>query len=236
MNDLDQVMAQLRQLAKPATRQIYLRHGAPENSDGVAVADLKKLARDYRQRQDLALQLYETGHGDAQYLAGLIARGHLMSAELLDHWAATASWYMVAEYTVPWVCAESAHAWDCPARWIENEADNVCSAAWSTLAANVAVIADERLDLARLEAYLGQVEKTIHHMGNRSRYAMNQFLISVGCYVTPLYQRALDVARNVGSVAVDLGQTTCKVPLASAYITKVEQMGRLGKKRKTARC
>lgn len=236
MNELDQVMAQLRQLTKAATRQIYLRHGAPENTDGVAVADLKKLARDYRQRQDLALQLYETGHGDAQYLAGLIARGHLMSAEQLDHWAATACWYMVAEYTVPWVCAESAHAWDCPARWIEDEVDHVGSAAWSTLAANVALIADEKLDLARLEAYLGQVEKNIHQTSNRRRYAMNQFLISVGCYVLPLHQQALEVARNVGDVAVDLGQTACKVPSASAYIAKVEQMGRLGKKRRSARC
>ena len=37
-------------------------------------------------------------------------------------------------------------------------------------------------------------------------------------------------------VSVDMGDTACQVPLASAYIEKIEAMGRIGKKRKTMRC
>ena len=35
---------------------------------------------------------------------------------------------------------------------------------------------------------------------------------------------------------VELGGTSCKVPLASEPIAKVEKAGRLGKKRKTIKC
>ena len=40
----------------------------------------------------------------------------------------------------------------------------------------------------------------------------------------------------IGAVAVDVGETDCKIPLASADIAKIEAMGRTGTKRKTAMC
>jgi hypothetical protein len=35
---------------------------------------------------------------------------------------------------------------------------------------------------------------------------------------------------------VDVGDTACTVPLATAYIEKIEAAGRVGQKRKTIRC
>ena len=40
----------------------------------------------------------------------------------------------------------------------------------------------------------------------------------------------------IGTVEVDMGDTSCRVPDALAYIAKVEAAGRLGAKRKTAAC
>jgi hypothetical protein len=65
---------------------------------------------------------------------------------------------------------------------------------------------------------------------------MNQFVISLGCYVAPLKEKALKAAKKFGKLEVDHGDTSCKTPLAEEYIKKVEKMGRVGKKRKTARC
>jgi hypothetical protein len=65
---------------------------------------------------------------------------------------------------------------------------------------------------------------------------MNAFVIAVGSYVTPLTAKAKEVAEKIGKVSVDMGGTACKVPLATAYIKKVEDRGSLGKKRKSARC
>ena len=37
-------------------------------------------------------------------------------------------------------------------------------------------------------------------------------------------------------VEVDMGETSCKVPLAQDMIAKIESMGRVGAKRKTMKC
>jgi hypothetical protein len=65
---------------------------------------------------------------------------------------------------------------------------------------------------------------------------MNAFVIAVGTYVKPLLKQAKAAAKKIGAVSVDMGDTACKVPLASAYIERVEAVGRVGKKRKTIKC
>jgi hypothetical protein len=54
--------------------------------------------------------------------------------------------------------------------------------------------------------------------------------------VKPLLPQAKAAAQKIGAVSVDMGDTACQVPLASAYIEKIERAGRIGKKRKTMRC
>ena len=44
------------------------------------------------------------------------------------------------------------------------------------------------------------------------------------------------MAKALGKVPVDMGDTDCKVPEASAYIAMLEEKGRIGKKRKMAAC
>ena len=65
---------------------------------------------------------------------------------------------------------------------------------------------------------------------------MNGFVISVGIYIKTLTSKSKEVAKEIGKVSVDVGGTACKVPLADEYIDKAIDKGRIGKKRKTARC
>jgi hypothetical protein len=65
---------------------------------------------------------------------------------------------------------------------------------------------------------------------------MNNFVICVGTYVKPLAGKAMAAAEKLGDVSVDVGETACKVPVAAAYLEKVQGMGRVGVKKKTIRC
>ena len=95
---------------------------------------------------------------------------------------------------------------------------------------------DADLDIAKLKQLLARVEKTIRKAPNHVRYAMNGFVIALGCYVKALTEAALRTGEKIGTVTVDMGNTACKVPFAPDYINKVQKRGTLGKKRKTARC
>ena len=119
------VMKELKKKGNPLRIQTFKNHGAPDNLYGVSVADMKVIAKKIKGEQDLALELYETGNGDAQYLAGMVANGALMNKSLLDRWARQASWQMVSEYTVPGVATESDHARDRAIKWMKAKKEDV---------------------------------------------------------------------------------------------------------------
>ncbi|MBN8247557.1 MAG: DNA alkylation repair protein [Verrucomicrobia bacterium] len=233
---LEAVLQELAARATPSTRCTYLRHGAPEPLFGVRIGDLKPLQRALKGRQELALELYATGNSDAMYLAGLIADGSKMTRAQLNQWAAGASWHMIAGTIVPWVASEHPAAMELAGRWIESRRELTAIAGWSTLTALTATRPDADLPMDRLESLLDRCRTTLHDAPNRVRYAMNNFVIGCGTYVAPLAERALDTARRIGPVTVDLGNTACQVPEAPSYILKCRRGAAVAPKRKTTRC
>ena len=232
------IMAELKKKGSAQTRKIYARHGAAtQNMFGVSMADLKVIAKKIKGQQALACELYATGNLDAMYLAGLVANGAQMTAKQLNEWAeAAAGLQMIAEYTVPSVTVENAQARDHAMRWITSKNEQVASCGWCTYAGIVGTRADDSLDLAEIQGLLKTIVKEIHSAQNRVRYTMNGFVIAVGSCVRPLLKEAKASARQIGAVSVNMGETSCKVPLATAYIEKIEASGHTGEKRKMTRC
>ncbi len=235
MNSASQVLTELKKKGSAQTRKTYARHGAPDSMFGVSVADLKVIAKKIKGNQALACELYDTGNADAMYLAGIVADGRQMTKKQLESWATGASWYMLSEYTVPGVAAESPHARQLALKWIKAKQEPIAATGWCTYAGIVAVTPDEDLDLNEIKGLLDHVVQHIDDAPNRVRYTMNGFVISVGGYVKPLLKHAKAAAKKIGKVSVDMGDTACKVPLATEYIAKMEKSSRFGKKRQTVK-
>ncbi len=236
MNTVAEVMSELAKKGSAQTRKTYARHGAAVEMFGVKIGDLKTIAKQIKGNQALALELYDSGNSDAMYLAGLVADGCQMTKKQLEAWVKAANWYLLAEYTVPWVAAESPHGRDLARKWIGSKTPCIASSGWATYASWISVRPDEDLDLDEIRALLDHVASEIHQAPNRVRYTMNGFVIAVGAYVKPLLKQAKAAAKKIGEVSVDMGDTACQVPLATAYIEKLEKTGRVGKKRKTTKC
>ncbi|MEF3302446.1 DNA alkylation repair protein [Paenibacillus sp. GYB003] len=236
MTTLREVMDKLEAMGSEQTKSTFLRHGAKEPLFGVKVGDLKKLVKEVKANQQVARALYDTGNSDAMYLAGLTVDPRTADKDMLQRWVRAANWYMLAEYAVAWVAAESPHALELAEDWIRSPDEMTAVCGWSTYANYISITPDGRLDLRRIERLLGQIEATVHEERNRVRYAMNGFVIAVGVYAAPLHEKAKACADAIGSVKVDVGQTACKVPRASEYIRKAEERGKVGVKRKTCIC
>jgi 3-methyladenine DNA glycosylase AlkD len=232
----NEIVAELKALGNESTKKVLMKHGAREPFFGVKVEDLKKIQKRIKKDHQLALALYETGISDAMYLAGLIADDPKMTRKDLERWVEQAYWYMLSEYTVPWVAAGNPLGRELALEWIESKKEHVAAAGWATLSSRVAVKEDAELDLAELKKLLQRVQKTIHQQPNRVRHVMNGFVIAVGAYVKALTSLALETAAKVGPVEVDMGGTACKVPDAREYIGKIQARGAIGKKRKMAKC
>lgn len=233
---LEEVMEQLAEMGSEQTKKTFLRHGAPEPLFGVKVGDMKKLVKYVKKDQQLGLALYDTGNSDAMYLAGLSVNPKLMDKNTLQDWVKNAKWYMPAEYTVAKVAAESDYALELAREWINAEEEYIAVCGWSTYSNYLSITPDEKLDLDELKSLLRKIEEMVHQERNRVRYVMNEFVICTGSFVKPLYAEAMSVAESIGKVNVDVGNTACKVPLAAAYIKKVEARNKIGSKKKTCIC
>ena len=230
------ILKELEPLGSESYARIMRNHGARDPIFGVKISELQKIRKRIKKNYQLALDLFDTGNYDAMYLAGLIADDAKMTKKDLQRWVDQAYCPAIAESTVSWVTAESEHGWDMAIKWIDAKQEKIAAAGWATLSCLVALTEDEALDRAQLKKLLKRVERTIHDQPSRVRSSMNNFVISVGSYVTSLTADAMAAGKNIGEVFVDMGNTACKVPDAVAYIKKVKAHGSLGKKRKTVKC
>ncbi len=232
----EEILKELAGYGNEGTKKIFLKHGAREPFYGVKVQDLKKIQKKVKKQHQLSLELYATGNSDAMYLAGLIADETEISKSELNKWVREAYWYMISEYTVAWVAAESKYGYELGLEWIDSNKEGIASAGWATLANYAAIKPDIELNIEVFNELLDRVEKNIRQAQNRVRFTMNGFVIAIGSYIIELTKKASSVAKNIGKVNVDMGGTACKVPFATDYIKKVADRGSLGKKRKDARC
>lgn len=231
-----QIVSQIEPLGSEGYRRVLRNHGITGPLFGVKIEELKKYERVIKKDYQLALDLYDTGIYDAMYLAGLIADESKMTKDDLRGWLKKADNDAIAEYAVAWVAADGPHGWDLGLEWIDSADEKTQVAGWGTLSSVVAVKDDAFLDISALRRLLERVKTTIHERPNKVRSKMNGFVIALGSYVSELTDEALRAGEKIGKVKVDVGNTSCKVPFSPDTIRKVADKGRIGKKRKSARC
>ena len=229
------IVAELKKLGTAQTKKTWMNHGAQEPCLGVKVQDMKKIQKRVKMDYQLALDLYDTGIADAMYLAGLIADDEKMTKKDLQKWIERANTPWVVEFAVPWVASGGPFGREMALKWMKSRDPAIAAAGWQTYSSMVAVTQDADLDLAEIKSLLKRVAESIHQQPNRVKYVMNSFVIAVGCYVKPLHKLAVDTARGIGKVAVDL-VGDCKIPFAPDQIKKFEARSAIGKKRKSPKC
>ena len=238
MPTVNEVMHSLQEYNSPSTKNTLMKHGAREPFYGVKVGDLKTIIKELKLKKEyqLALDLYNTGNSDAMYLAGLIVDEKKINKDDLRHWVKAAYWHMLHDYTVAWVAAESPHGLELGLEWIESPEETIASAGWATLAYWAQLRPNAELDLALYQQLLEWVQKNIHQAQNRVRYTMNGFIIMVGSQFPELTEYCIELSESLGTIYVDMGGTSCKVPDAGEYIFKIQERGAIGKKKKMVRC
>jgi 3-methyladenine DNA glycosylase AlkD len=234
--NVTEVMTELQAMGSESIKKILLKHGVKEPFFGVKVEHLKTIQKKTKTDYELAKGLFATGNADAMYLAGLITEDEKMTKADLQAWVEMAVSNNISEYTVPWVAAGSRFGYELALEWIESPVEYIAAAGWSALGNMVALKPDHELDIPKLKSLFARIEETIRTSGNRVKYQMNSYIISVGTYIMPLTEDALATAAKISDVTVDSGGTACKLPVPGDYIQKSQAKETLGKKKKTVKC
>jgi 3-methyladenine DNA glycosylase AlkD len=234
--DVETVLKELELLGTERTKKVYMQQGAREPVFGVATGAMKPLAKKIKINQVLAEELYATGNYDAMYFAGIIADPKAMTEVDFDRWMEGAYFYMISDFIVAVTLAETNFAQAVSDRWIATGKELYVSAGYSCYCWLLGSRRDEEFHREKLNTMLETVEKTIHSSPDRAKYAMNNFVSTVGVSYIPLHEKAVSVANTIGTVDILRGKTKCRVPVAADEIQKAVDKGRLGFKRKNVRC
>ncbi|MFF2530890.1 DNA alkylation repair protein [Brevibacillus sp. NPDC058079] len=234
--DLKMVMQELESLGKERTKKIYLSNGAHEPLFGVATGAMKPMARKIKIHQPLAEQLYATGNYDAMYFAGVIADPKAMTKADFDRWMDSAYFYMLSDYVVAVTLSEADIAQEVADHWIISGEELRMSAGWSCYCWLLGNRPDREFSESKIANMLETVKNTIHDSPERTKYAMNNFIYTVGTSYLPLHDKAVEIAKAVGPVEVQKDKAKSKFLNAFDNIQKAVSKDQLGFKRKHVRC
>jgi len=213
-----EVMKQMKALGNERYARTLSHHGVDGNVFGVSYADLYKLQKKIGTDHALAETLWATGYHDARILATLIADPDKMTATKLDAWVKSAD-SQLSRDAIATVAMKSKVGRRCAQKWIEAKREGIAATGWWVLAGMAET--PESFSDTELGRYLKRIKKEIGGERNRVKHSMNQAIIGIGVRNEEMRKQALGVAKAVGRVEVDHGETACKTPDAGAYIFKV---------------
>lgn len=213
---LVETLQELEALGTAQNRKIYRRHGASGNLFGVSFANLNALKKRIKIDHALALELWKTGNDDARALAIMIADTARMTDRVLDAWAKGLNGVTVS--TFPGLVGRTPLARKKMEDWIDSASEWTSCAGWALLAR--LALNEASLPDSFFTARLRVIGKEIHERPNWVRDAMNSALIAIGVRNPALTEAALKVAKIIGKVEVDHGETSCQTADAVACIHK----------------
>ena len=234
--DFETVMQELEALGKERTKKIYISNGAHEPLFGVATGAMKPIAKKIKINQRLAEELYATGNYDAMYFAGIIADPKAMTESDFDRWMDAAYFYMLSDFVVAVTLSESDIAQDVADQWIASGDELRMSAGWSCYCWLLGNRLDNEFSESKISNMLDLVKNTIFDSPERTKSAMNNFLYTVGLSFLPLHEKAVETAKEVGTVEVKREKKKSSFLNAYESIQKEMDKGRIGFKRKYVRC
>jgi hypothetical protein len=116
-------------------------------------------------------------------------------------------------------------------KWHKSKDELIASLGWMLISG--LALGDNDLPDEYFDPYLKLIESGIHKQLNWVRYEMNGALITIGLRNYRLEKKAVEVAKKIGKVIVDHGDTDCKTPDALEYIARTKAY-RMNKKRAKA--
>lgn len=133
--DTDEVIGQLRSMANPKNVEGMARFGInPQNTLGISVTDLRKVAKGIGRNHRMALELWATGIHEARILAAIIDEPQRVSRRQMDRWAKDFDSWDVCDQACTSLFDRTPHACDKAAEWSRREEEFVKRAGFALMA------------------------------------------------------------------------------------------------------
>jgi 3-methyladenine DNA glycosylase AlkD len=214
---LEETLRQLESLGNAGVRAQNAKSGAGDNQFGVKRGDLRILANKIKTNHDLALSLWKTGNIDAQFLATLLIKVSLLSADEMERMVKSVTFTQVADWLHSYVVKEHADKETLRKTWMTSDDRWAARAGWALTAGRVAK-SPEGLELAAL---LDRIEKEMGAAAPEVQWTMNSCLAGIGIHFLKYRKCAITIGDTLGISRDYPCSKGCTSPFAPIWINEM---------------
>lgn len=200
MLTVDEAVERIRAMARPDQVAGMARFGiGGEGRLGLAVPDMRKLAKEIGRDHKLALALWKTGIPDARIVAGMIAEPDKLTARQMDAWVKGFDSWDVCDQVCMNLFDKSPLAWDKVIEWSARDEEFVKRAAYALIAC--LAWHDKREGDGRFLALLPVIVRGATDERTYVRKAVNWALRQLGKRNQRLRRAAIKTAKEIGRLS-----------------------------------
>jgi 3-methyladenine DNA glycosylase AlkD len=194
----DDVIARLNAEANPDNVNGMARYGiSTENTLGISIYTLRKIARKIKKNQELALKLWDSGIHEALILASFIAEPEQITEEQLESWVKDFDSWDVCDQVSAFI-SNTPYVFKKIQEWSQNDAEFVKRAAFSLIAE--VSYHDKSLTDGEFELFFTIIKEAATDERNYVKKAVNWALRNIGKRNKALNQRAIVIAREIQEI------------------------------------
>jgi 3-methyladenine DNA glycosylase AlkD len=193
-------------------KQMYIKNGAGENTYGVLLGELRKLAKQSGKNHELASELWQSGNTDARWLACMLFDVKKLSTDEVRSMVAELTYPDMLDKLISEVVSSHRDADILAEEWMDSGKDNLGRAGWNLIVHNVSA---GKLTDHELEELLATIEIELQTASPGKQWAMNHALCEIGIRYPQLTERCITLGETLGvyrDLKVPKGCTSAYAP------------------------
>jgi len=196
MMEYEKVIKKLKLLSNPETIISMARYGiTPENTYGVPIPNLRKIAKEIGIDRKLAQQLWTTNIRETKILAGMIEDPKMLTEEQIEDWVKGFNYWEICDQCCMNLFEKTEFAYKKAIEWSSRGKEFVKRAGF-VLMARLAV-SDKKADNDKFEEFFPIIKKEATDDRNYVKKAVNWALRQIGKRSLNLNGKAIKVAKEI---------------------------------------
>ncbi|SNQ59368.1 DNA alkylation repair protein [Candidatus Methanoperedens nitratireducens] len=190
------ILQQLESLSSPKARAGMARFGInPNNTYGVSIPALRKIARETGKDHALALALWQSGIHEARILAGMVDEPEKVTGEQMDAWAVDFDSWDVCDQVCSNLFDKTGFAYQKAHEWSSHKEEFIKRAGFVLMAA--LVVHDKRASDEKFLEFLPVIKRESADDRNFVKKAINWALRQIGKRNLNLNRAASETAKGI---------------------------------------
>lgn len=215
-----EVLELLKSLGNEKRKEMYIKNGASENTYGVLLGELRKIAKQLKGKHELGLELWDSNNTDAQWLACMLLDANKLTLDEVRAMVSRLTYKDLIDKFIGEVVKNHKDREILIKEWTDSSEDNLGRAGWNLI---VHKISSGSINDEEIQALLVKIENDLQFANSGTQWAMNHALCQIGISFNRYTKACIQLGEKLGvykDLKVSKGCTSAYAPNWISAVTK----------------